>query len=320
VTGLEDEAPSWRKTSLGLGLAVAAVSSAALFVRLADPIDHSLIAAGRVCVTALGLASIAPRSLAEAIRRCVRDPVLGLRVLLAGTLLAVHFATWIASLTMTTVLRSVALVSTQPLFAGLLGRLVGDEAPWPLYVGTVVAIAGTVIMVGHGVDPGASVGELAWLGDGLALAGAITAAGYLTVGRSVKDRLPLAGYFALVNIVAALALLALAAPRAAWSTLAEAESSDLLFVLYIGLVPGVIGHGLLNWAVRRAPVHVVSLAVLLEPVGASALAWAVLAERVEALDGVGALVVLVGVGVGLWPVTGPRSDSDPPTPTSSPTV
>ena len=71
------------------------------------------------------------------------------------------------------------------------------------------------------------------------------------------------------------------------------------FVLYLGLVPGVVGHGLLNWSVRRLPVHVVSLLVLLEPVGAGALAWLLLDEVPTVHEGVGAVVLLVGIGSSL---------------------
>ncbi|HLT40021.1 MAG TPA: EamA family transporter, partial [Enhygromyxa sp.] len=55
----------------------------------------------------------------------------------------------------------------------------------------------------------------------------------------------------------------------------------------------------LNWAVRRVPVHTVSLAVLLEPAGAALIAWALLGEGVGLREAVGAGVLLVGVAVGL---------------------
>ena len=60
-----------------------------------------------------------------------------------------------------------------------------------------------------------------------------------------------------------------------------------------------MGHGLINWAVRYMPVHRVALVVLLEPVGAVALVAVVLGIEVEALEAVGAGLVLVGVALGL---------------------
>lgn len=69
-------------------------------------------------------------------------------------------------------------------------------------------------------------------------------------------------------------------------------------VVVLGLLPGIVGHGLLNWAVRRVPVHVVSLAALLEPAGAARLAWLLLAEVPLARELLGALLLIAGVAVG----------------------
>jgi drug/metabolite transporter (DMT)-like permease len=74
---------------------------------------------------------------------------------------------------------------------------------------------------------------------------------------------------------------------------------SLAAVVYLGLVPGVIGHGLFNWVVRRVPVDRVAIALLLEPVGATLLAWAVLAQPVGVGEMLGAAVVLLGVAIGL---------------------
>ncbi len=111
---------------LGLGGAITALSSAALVILLADPLPPTVIAAGRVAVTGVVLVLLGARSL-PATREGLRKPGARGRVLLAATLLALHFGAWVASLGMTTVPRSVALVATQPLFAGLFGRLAGGR-------------------------------------------------------------------------------------------------------------------------------------------------------------------------------------------------
>lgn len=286
-----------------LGAAVLAISSAGPVVRLAQPLEPGVIAAVRVMLTGLVLAALSPSSTREAITKCLRDRALLGRVVLAALMLGLHFGTWITSLTMTTVVRSVALVSTQPIFAGFLGRMLGDRAPPRLYLGALVAIGGTVVMtLEAAVGP---AGNMGLIGDMLALCGAITAAIYLAVGRSVSDRIPLTGYFVLVNLLAGsfLALYAVAI-GVDWNAPA-ATQNDWLAVLYLGLVPGIIGHGLMNWAVRRVPVHVVSLAVLLEPVGAGVIAWVALGEGVSALEAMGAAILVGGVALGL-----PRRESE----------
>lgn len=296
------------KVGGALVLGVSAVSSAATLILLAAPLPPLSIAAGRVLVTGLVLCLLGAREIG-ALRRVVLDPSLRTKVLLAGALLAVHFGTWIASLTMTTVLRSTTLVALQPVFAGIVGRVLGDRVSKWLYVGALVSTMGTAMLVlGAHVDEGH--GSTA--GDVLALIGAASAAGYLAIGRSVRDVVPLRPYLGSVHLVAGLWLLGsalLLGPLVPAGVALENWGA----VLYLGLVPGVIGHGLLNWAVRRMPVHIVSLAVLLEPLGSTALAWVVLSRGVTAFEVLGAAVVLLGVVLGMrtdGPSATPSENSD----------
>lgn len=279
---------------LGLGGAVTALSSAALVILLAAPLPPTVIAAGRVAVTGVVLVLLGARTL-PATWQGLREPGARARVAGAAALLALHFGAWVASLGMTSVPRSVALVATQPLFAGIFGRLVGDRAPWTVYGGAALAVVGTLAMVG-------GVGEDAGgfnLGDGLALLAGAAAAGYLVVGRSVGHSLPLQTYLGLVHLGAAVILLAAAPVLEAELWPAGATAADVGALVYLGLVPGVVGHGLLNWAVRHVPVHVVALVILFEPVGATVLTVLVLGHTVGTGEAIGAGVLLLGVGLGL---------------------
>ncbi|MEM7157449.1 MAG: DMT family transporter [Myxococcota bacterium] len=279
----------------GLGAAVTAISSAALVILLAEPLPPPVIAAGRVTVTGLALLLLGAKELGS-LRLALRDRGVSLRIVIAAGLLAVHFAAWVASLSLTTVPRAVTLVATQPLFAGLVGRWVGDRAPMSLYVGAAVALAGTLVMVA-GEDPSGMVGFNG--GDGLALLAAAAAAAYLAVGRSVRKQLPLRPYLGTVHLVAAvlLGLMVVLGSYEPWPT--GADGTDLLALLYLGLVPGLIGHGLINWAVRFVPVHVVALATLVEPVGATVLTVLLFGYTVTSAELWGAGVLLVGVALGL---------------------
>ena len=274
--------------------AVTAVSSAAVVILLAAPLAALTIAGGRVAVTGVGLLALGRRRLWQT-WGSVRGE-LAPRTALAATLLAVHFGTWIASLSMTTVVRSVTFVATQPLLAGVLARLLGDRVSWRLYAGGAVAVAGTAVMIGGQSEVAGP--NAAW-GDALAAIAAAAAAGYLAVGRSVRARVDLAGYLAFVHLGAAallgLTIVVFGLPLSN----GPAQTSDWLAIVYLGLVPGVIGHGLLNWAVRHLPVHTVSLAILLEPIGATALAVVVLDRTVAGAEVAGAAIILVGVGLGV---------------------
>ena len=53
-----------------------------------------------------------------------------------------HFATWVPSVTLTSVASSTALVATQPVWAALLARAAGRQVGRPVWIGILVAVAG----------------------------------------------------------------------------------------------------------------------------------------------------------------------------------
>jgi drug/metabolite transporter (DMT)-like permease len=63
-------------------------------------------------------------------------------------------------------------------------------------------------------------------------------------------------------------------------------------------VASLIGHSLLNAAVRVTPTHLVALAVLGEPIGASLITWAAFGEQPPLHAVLGGAVVLAGIAVG----------------------
>ncbi|MBP9202560.1 MAG: DMT family transporter [Kofleriaceae bacterium] len=285
MTALSPRAGRWL-----LVLAIVAISTAAPFIRWAAPAPAASVAALRVTLAALVLTALAPRAwrLVAALPRRQQ-----LRIVAAGLLFATHLGVWIASLAFTSTAASVALVATNPVFAALLSPLTGDRVGARAWLGIGVAGLGCALLAGGDWRAGGD----ALLGDLLALAGAATAAGYLAVGRSLRAALPLTAYLAVVNQVAALGLL-VAALLAGAPLLALAPHS------YLAIAGGAViaslgGHTLLNLAVRSTPTHLVALAILGEPVGATLLTWALFAEVPPAHAALGGAVILGGIVVGI---------------------
>jgi drug/metabolite transporter (DMT)-like permease len=270
---------------LALPLAVVCVSTAAIFIRMADA-PPLTVAAYRLAIAAVLFRTLAGPGLTQRLRALDRR-TLGLLVG-AGVLLAAHFGVWIASLSYTTLVNSVVIVATQPLFAALLSWWwIGERPRGRVWAGMGVAFAGCIVLSGGG-RPSA--------GDLLALAGAVTAAAYLTLGRRLRASLPLPSYLAAVH---ALAALAIAPVAAAVGTIFHLRPGTLLWLVALAAVPSLGGHGLLNYAVRRLPSYVVSLAILGEPVGAALLAWPVFGELPTGRAAIGGLVILAGVALGV---------------------
>src|SRR2546428_2365464 len=208
----------------------------------------------------------------------------------AGVFLALHFACWISSLFLPTLASSVVLVAAQPLFPlGLSPLVLGEKPSRRATAGILLAFAGAA---GIGAGDFALSGA-ALTGDLLALAGAAFASAYLIVGRRLRHGWPLPGYLTAVNATAALGL-GMAAlisgqrlhgyPAATWARL-----------LALAVGPNLIGHGLLNAAVRRLPAYVVNMAVLGEPLLASLYAALLFGERPGLHLFAGGTLVLAGV-------------------------
>ncbi len=273
---------------LRLALAIVAISTGAPFVRWAAPAPAAAIAALRVAGASLLLLAAGRREL-RSLRSIARADLAW--IALAGALLAVHFGTWVASLSYTSTAASVALVCTNPIFAALFGTLLGDRVTSREIGGIAIAAAGCAVLAGGDWRAGGD----AVIGDALALVGAASAAAYLVVGRRMREALPLLPYLGTVNAIAAVPLLVLAL---AFGDLAALPAHSLAACAGAALIASFVGHSLLNAAVRTTPTHLVALAVLGEPIGSSLITWAAFGEQPPVHAAIGGAIVLAGIAIG----------------------
>jgi drug/metabolite transporter (DMT)-like permease len=268
---------------------VLAVSWAAILVRLASA-PPLAVAAWRMALAAVPALAFALWRRRDELAKVDRRARLWLGA--SGLALAVHFATWIASLHLTSVASSMALVTTQPVWAALLARaFLGERVGGRTWAGIAVAVSGGAVVAGADVD--ASAGAL--LGDGLAVAGGIMAAAYLVAGRRARADLSLGAYAGVVYPAAAAALLLGAG--VAGAPLGGYPSGTWVALVLLALVPQLIGHSLLNWSLRWLSAPFVAVAVLGEPVIATLLAIPVLGETPGLLQAAGAVLTLAGVAL-----------------------
>nr|WP_316526709.1 DMT family transporter [Kitasatospora sp. K002] len=184
----------------------------------------------------------------------------------AGALLAVHFALWMPSLRMTSVASATALVTTTPLWTILLLRLMGVRAPRMVWLGTVVAFAGVLVLTG--VD--LSLSPRALLGDALALAGGLASAGYLLLGAEVRRTVSTTAYtlvcYATTSAVLLGICLVAGTPLAGWPAGVWWQIALLMVAAQL------LGHSLSNRVVRTLGPSITSTAILLETPGATLIA------------------------------------------------
>ena len=283
--------PSEVRPYLGVGFGVVTVSAAAVLIRLAQAEVHSIVvAAWRLTLATVILAPVALLGFRREFKSFT--PGDWRNAVLSGLLLAVHFATWISSLALTTVAASVVLVWTSPIFVALGSHLLlGEPITRDMTMALVAVILGSVI-IGVG-DLGEGTHRL--LGDFLALMGAISGAGYFLIGRRLRRRLSLIAYVFPVYGTAALTLITVMLVSGLGP--APQRPQTWLWLVLMAIGPQILGHSSLNWALRYFSATFVSVATLGEPIGATLLAWWLLGERPSSWAVVGGMLIIVGIAI-----------------------
>ena len=274
-------APAPRGDVVLLGVAVVAVSSSAPLIRWA--------AAPALAVAFWRNVLAVPVLLVPAWRHRRPDRREARLIGISGVLLAAHFATWIPSISYTSVASSVALVATQPVWAALLARWQGEHVEREVWVGIAIAVVGVVLL--SGVD--LSLSARAAFGDLLALAGGMLAAAYVTVGARVRRTVDTTVYSAGCYAVASLVLLVVC--LGAGRPLTGYDGRAWLAIIALVVGPQLLGHTLMNRVLRTISATAVSVAILFEVVGASIIAAIAFDETPPLAAAPAGLLILVGI-------------------------
>ena len=247
-----------------LGIAVLAVSTSGPLVREAAA-PTMAVAFWRTLLASAVIVPVAVVRNRRELRGLARAEVRTAAI--AGLFLALHFGTWIPSLSFTSVASSVALTCTQPVWAAVMARGRGERVATRTWVGIAVALGGALLLTG--VD--FSLSSRALFGDALALAGGVFGAAYVTVGADARRTMSTTAYTSLCYPVAACGLLVACA--AGGQPLAGYSARTWWILVAITIGPQLLGHTLVNRVLRNLTATVVSVAILLEIVGATLIAW-----------------------------------------------
>ncbi|MFU0503595.1 DMT family transporter [Pseudaminobacter sp. NGMCC 1.201702] len=211
-------------------------------------------------------------------------------LVLPGLMLAGDLVAWHISLHMTSVANATLFANMAPIFVTLGGWLIFRTQITRVFLtGLALALAGIIILKGgpQTLGGGDIAGDMLAIGASVFYAGYILALGRLrsrystlttmlwTTGSATIFMLPLALFFETgfwpVTLFGWTILLGLA-----WFTHAA-------------------GQGLIIFALAWLPPAFSSLTLLIQPVVATILAWALLSERIGFMQAAGGIVVLAGI-------------------------
>ncbi|NDA59003.1 MAG: DMT family transporter [Actinobacteria bacterium] len=185
---------------------------------------------------------------------------------IAGVFLGLHFATWIPSLTLTTIAASTALVATQPIWAALIARATGVRISSRVWIGIAIAFSGVIVLTG--VDLSVDPAHL-W-GDALALVGAVFSAAYVSVAERVRKTVDTSTMTFVLYAVSALTILPLVFVFGQQLVGFDAQAWALILAVTLGAQ--LLGHSMMTRVLSSTSATVVSLAILFEMPGATLVA------------------------------------------------
>lgn len=289
--------PVWKIASI-LAVGTLAASTSAIIIRFAFA-AADVQGAGFSLVLAASRLTVASLMLLPAWRSfrgtSPTPQAIGFSVA-AGLFLAVHFATWISSLSYTSVAASTSLVTTNPIWVALISWIWFKEKPAiATLVGIGFAITGSLVITiadagtgGTGINPP--------LGNALALIGSIAVSIHFLLGRQAQRLgLSVTNHIVVTYATAALGLLPL--PFLFGASYTSYSSTVYLCIALMAIFPQLVGHTSFNWAVRWISPTLVALTILAEPVGSGLLAFILFQENPGGLVILGGVIILMGVAI-----------------------
>ncbi|MFO8100362.1 MAG: DMT family transporter [Salinibacter sp.] len=290
---------------VALTCGVLSFAAAPILVRLAGDVPGLAIAVWRTVLAAAVLLPPAVSVRSEIRRFEGRDLAL---IVAAGVFLGLHFIVWIESLYHTTVASASVFVTSSPVILAALGYLLLGEQLSRATVGGILGAVAGAALIGWSDAGTVDLGGGALWGNSLALLGAVLVSLYLLIGRVVRQKVSWLAYLTPLYVTAAVT--ALVFPAAPGVPLVGYSWTFYGLCAGLALGPQLLGHGSFNYALQYIPAAIVGMLALLEPVGASLLAYALFGEVPPVGSVIGMLTVMTGVAVVVWRRNQLDSDAD----------
>jgi drug/metabolite transporter, DME family len=208
-----------------------------------------------------------------------------------GAMLAVFQLCYFAAVNLAGVtVATLVTICTSPILVLLITLLLGHEqVTRNLIAALALVLIGTPLLVGIG---GEVLPTTVLQGVLLSVASALGYAAMTLTGRNIATRYPSLQVNAVVFSVGAVLLfvvalgngLVLSYPLQGW-----------VLLLYLGLVPSVLGYALFVKGLQTTPASVVSILTLLEPLTATLLAYLLFDEQLGITAWVGAFLIVVAM-------------------------
>lgn len=209
----------------------------------------------------------------------------------SGFFLALHFATWITSLSYTTVASSTVLVSMHPIIILIIKWLYyKKKISYKIAISVFVTFLGSAVISYTGFGILAS-GEL--LGNVLAFAGAIAVSFYILIGERVRKEIGVNSYTFIVYLMSSFFLLIFV--TVGKRPLIGFPLKQWVLFFALAVFCNLLGHSVFNWALGYLDSSLVSIIIISEPIFASIWAIFIFNEIPKVKEIIGGLLIIGGI-------------------------
>lgn len=270
-----------------LAVGLVAASQSGNLVRVGGEVSAVAIVAWRLLLASVVLVPFGLRDTRVLVR--LTRVEWGL-LLLAAAMLAFHLLGWVSGVQRTTVANAAIVFAINPVFTAAGGWLfLRERVGSRLLLSVALGVAGVLVMGWRdlSLDPGRLAGDLQ------VLASSVAFSAYFLLGRRLRRVVPGALYVALLYGLASLPCFLLF-PAVGLPWVDHGARAWLCFGL-MALVPTVLGHGAMNYALRWVDAGRVSASTLMEPLLAGIVAFFAWDEAVGGATWVGYAFIVLSV-------------------------
>jgi len=211
------------------------------------------------------------------------------RIIFAGIFLGCHFACFFLGVRNTSIANATLLGCMAPIFTVFISIFQKKKINNMTYVGLFVAMVGGLIIQSGDV----SLNSANLFGNSVALLSALFIAITFVLAGQIRQETDSVVYGRSLFFVASITVFLISI--VAGDSIMDFKEKDILWFLFLGLVPSIFGHNLLNYAVKYVTPTAVSSVPLGEPIIASLFGLLLFGEAIPVGALLGGPVVLVGV-------------------------
>ena len=211
------------------------------------------------------------------------------RIALAGFFLGLHFALFFVGVRNTSVASATLLANTGPVFTALLSWFIGQRVSKSVMLGLLLSVFGIIVVQwsGFGLENNNVWGNVFSLLSGFCIA--MTYMFASQIRKTTENVL----YGRSVFLVAAVTIGAVA--MLSGVSVFDFDKNDIVWFLFLGIVPSILGHNMLNYSIKFLSPTAVASIPLGEPILASAFGYLLFLEKIPESAILGAPIVFIGI-------------------------